>query len=743
MVRNWQTRARAVLAVFTVGFAIVVYFAIGSREEARTPDPGERRDPAALIETSGAIVTQAKGSKQDFRIEAQRQLTYEGGAMKLEAVKVTVQERAGRDFEVTGRQAEVAQDQARIAFEGDVRLAASDGFTARTEQATYDNGGSLLTIPGPLEFARGRLTGTGRGGSYDRARDVMRLDRDAVVRFGPDSNGGGAIDIRSTTATLARREGYLRFEENVRIERPNQVIEASLAVAYFGADDSRIDMIELRDGARVTGGGPEPGVLQGMTARDIDLIYAEDGQTLSQMVLTGNGAVDVAGANGGAGRRIAAESLHVTFTSDGATMDGLTARDQVQLDFAGGGQQMARRITANAMDGVGQGQGITTVRLSENVEFRESKPAARGVPAVERIARSRVLELVVQPGLGAVTQAHFSGDFTFREHRLEAAAPDAVYQIEKEAVALRAPVAGSGRPSVNDDGTAIEAARIDLTLQGRELVADGDVRTVSQPSSGASGDAAAGREEARRPAMLKEDAPVYVTARHLEYQGQARNAVYTGEARLWQGRTAIQAGRLVLDQESGNFTATGAARSTLLFEQKTPDGSGTETFASVASADELVYDDGLRRATYSAAVPPTKEALPVLAHVSGPQGDLRAEKIELYLDRSGAGLDRVEAYGKVTLQVDAPPAASGGAPPEAAGGKPPRSRLVTGQRMTYFAEAGRYLMSGTPVSILEECRETLGKSLTFFRSADTISVDGNEEIRTQSKAGGNCPEPQK
>jgi hypothetical protein len=129
--------------------------------------------------------------------------------------------------------------------------------------------------------------------------------------------------------------------------------------------------------------------------------------------------------------------------------------------------------------------------------------------------------------------------------------------------------------------------------------------------------------------------------------------------------------------------------------------------------------------------------------VSGPQGDLRAEKIELYLDRSGAGLDRVEAYGKVTLQVDAPPAASGGAPPVAAGAKPPRSRLVTGQRMTYFAEAGRYLMSGTPVSILEECRETLGKSLTFFRSADTISVDGNEEIRTQSKAGGNCPEPQK
>ncbi len=38
------------------------------------------------------------------------------------------------------------------------------------------------------------------------------------------------------------------------------------------------------------------------------------------------------------------------------------------------------------------------------------------------------------------------------------------------------------------------------------------------------------------------------------------------------------------------------------------------------------------------------------------------------------------------------------------------------------------------VQILEElpgeCRETQGKSLTFFRSSETVSVDGNEEVRT-------------
>ena len=35
--------------------------------------------------------------------------------------------------------------------------------------------------------------------------------------------------------------------------------------------------------------------------------------------------------------------------------------------------------------------------------------------------------------------------------------------------------------------------------------------------------------------------------------------------------------------------------------------------------------------------------------MNGPEGDLRADKIELFLDQAGDKLDRVEAYGAVTL----------------------------------------------------------------------------------------------
>jgi lipopolysaccharide export system protein LptA len=69
------------------------------------------------------------------------------------------------------------------------------------------------------------------------------------------------------------------------------------------------------------------------------------------------------------------------------------------------------------------------------------------------------------------------------------------------------------------------------------------------------------------------------------------------------------------------------------------------------------------------------------------------------------------------------------------------ARSVTGDRLTYFSGEERYVMAGAPVRITEECRETTGKILTFFRSSDRILVDGNEQIRTQTKSGSECQGP--
>jgi hypothetical protein len=82
--------------------------------DGRTSETGSvseptRIDPKAIIESSGNVVQQVRGARQDFLIEAERQLTYEGGSTKLLGVKITVRNRGGRDYVVSGREAQAGR----------------------------------------------------------------------------------------------------------------------------------------------------------------------------------------------------------------------------------------------------------------------------------------------------------------------------------------------------------------------------------------------------------------------------------------------------------------------------------------------------------------------------------------------------------------------------------------------------------------------------------------------------------
>ena len=64
---------------------------------------------------------------------------------------------------------------------------------------------------------------------------------------------------------------------------------------------------------------------------------------------------------------------------------------------------------------------------------------------------------------------------------------------------------------------------------------------------------------------------------------------------------------------------------------------------------------------------------------------------------------------------------------------------MSGATLVYHDADGRYEMAGEPVRIVEEleeeCRETTGRTLTFFITGDELSVDGQAEVRTQTESG--------
>jgi lipopolysaccharide export system protein LptA len=495
----------------------------------------------------------------------------------------------------------------------------------------------------------------------------------------------------------------------MRLAREGQVAQADNAMTYLAPDEDRVQMIELRGNSRVTKPSRQPGDLEVMSARDMNLHYAEDGRTLQRATLVGDAVVQLAGQPGQPGRRLGAVWMEVIFGEDGQSVTSLAARDAVELTLPAEGAAPGRRIRAVSLEASGPpGQGITTARFLDDVRFRESRPATPTAAAMDREVRARSLDAVVKPGFGALEGAVFGGGVRFFDGPLSAGAPDATYDVAKGTMQLVAGESGAGA-RVEDERATIEARTIDITLDGRSFVADGDVRSVLKASGGPSQGATV-----RRPGMLKSDQTVNVAAKHLAYDASAKQATYTGDARLWQGETAVHAASIMLDDAAGNLHAKGTVRSTWRLEDTDPKTKTAEKKTTVATGEELLYEDEARRATFTTA-----------ARMNGPEGDLRADKIELFLDETGDRLDRVEAYGSVTLVSE--------------------HRTSTGVRLSYFAPDARYVMGGTPVRILEqlptECRETLGRTLTFFRATDSISVDGNEERRTQTTSGGKCPEP--
>jgi LPS export ABC transporter protein LptC len=700
---RWQKRARWGLAAFGIVFAIVVYAAIGQRPTA-TPAPAPARlDPKAVLESIQAVFQQSEAARQDYVIEAERQLTYEGGATKFINVTIKVKQREGRDFVVSGREAQAGENQKDLQINGDVKLAASDGFVARTDHATFNQDDATVRVAGAVSFEKGRMTGSGVGMTYNQMTDVLTLANQARVVI-TDEKGKAVNEFSSGSATLARLENYLALEGDVHALRGDQVLDADRGRALLSEDDEHITFIELRGDSQVAGGS----AFESMTARDIDLDYTDDGATLERAQLTGNGVIKMAGGEDGPGRQFAGDLLELTFAPD-ASLTRASGRGNVRVDLPATAGTAARSVRAQAFEASGTaGKDLDAARFDNEVEYREV--AADSRPA--RVARSNGLRIALAGD--EVTSATFNGSVKFEDQGLRASGALGDYDPAKGTLRLSGTDAG-GAPRVADAQIEIEGEAIDVTLQGRRMAARGNVRTILR----------AGSAKNRLPGLLQQGQPANVNANALEYDGDAGKATYTGAAALWQGETAIRGNTISLDQTRGDLVATGAARSTVALD----------TGTSVGSANEIRYSDAMRTIAYISPPPaptpvkpiaptPVSPVAPAAARLSGSQGDVTAGRIELVLAKAGSQLDRLEAYTAVNIRVD--------------------TRVGTGDRLTYFAEDGRYVITGiatVPVKIVEECRQTTGRTVTFFKSTERIIVDGNEEVRTQSQRGGPCPAP--
>jgi LPS export ABC transporter protein LptC len=695
---RWQRRARLFIGLFGVAFAIVVAFAFKPRTPPASSAHVVQTDPGTIVQSTGGKVQRVRLSKEEVLIEYDRQLTYSDNTSKLLGVKITTTEKGGRTFTLTGKEGQAGKDESSFKIDGDVRLVASDGLAVHAEHATYNESDGMVRAPGPVDFSRGRFTGTGIGMTYDKPKDALAILEQAVVHINPDDKGTGAADISSGAATFARQEKTIRFERGMHVRRPAQTIDADEGSAFLSADEKRIETVELRGNARINANDPSPGSLQALTGQTMNLKYGDDGQTLRQALIVGNADAELGGETGKAGRQIVANTLDITLAPDGTTPVALTGRQAVRLTIPPEAEASGRTISSDNLTAKGQpGRGLTRAQFSGNVDYREQSGTTG------RAAKSAALDVGLKPGMSDVDDARFTGNVTFEEGLMAATAAAARYDVGKGTLELN----GTDRqpPHMLNERLAVDASHITVTLAGPKIKASGNVKSVLQPPK--KGQKAG---DTKVPSMLKSDQPVNVIGDDLDYDGVASKATYTGKALLWQADTSVKGGAITIDDKTGDLSATGPVTTTALLEQLDKDKK-KERVRSVATAQAFKYEEAHRVAAYTGD-----------AHLSGPQGDITADRIDLYLKSTGDEVDRAEAFagesGTVAIRE--------------------QNRKTVGTHLTYTSADDRYVIVGKPATNTDACgNETSGATLTFVKATDTITVDGNG-FRTQTKGTGAC-----
>jgi LPS export ABC transporter protein LptC len=693
----WQRRTRFALLVGAVAVAIAVAAAFKRRPAADVPAPLTTADPKAVVESEGGWKSRFNRAHEEVRINYKTLSTYPDNSAKLSDVKVTTIRAGGRTFVITGNEADL-KGETDISIHGDVRIVASDGMEIRTEHATYTDADAVIRAPGPVEFTRGRLTGSGLGATYAKNDDELTIGERAVVHMKPTADGTGAANFSAGTVEFSRNQHIVRLNGGMTVTRGRQTLEAESGVAHLSEDEQRLEALELRNKSRVTTEAAATGGLRGMRARDIDVKYGADGETLESAVLDGKAEVDVAGERDQASRTIAANHLEIALSADGSTPKSVIGNDAVQLTIPADRTVPGRTIDAQKLEGRGEeGRGLTTARFTGDVRFRERQKD------LDRQVRSAVLTVMVKAGLSQIEDALFEQNVRFEDGELTATAAQVRYVLGAGTLALTGSEPANPVPRMENSRISVGASNIDVTLDGPIVVASKSVRSALKPAAGKPAKA----DGSGRVSMFKQDQLVAATADQLRYDGGKSSAVYTGNAQLWQGDTSIKGSTITNDQESGDLSAAGPVVTAITLEQEAKDKT-REKVHSTGTSKDFAYEESSRRATYTGD-----------AHMNGPQGDMTAAKIELYLKQSGDELDRAEAYDSVTLRD--------------------QNRETKGARMTYFSADERYVVTGAPVTITDECaRVTTGRTATFNKTTDTVIVDGNQ-TRTATRGGANCP----
>lgn len=600
---NWQRAARWIVAGIGVGCAVAIFFYTRNRPAPPAPPASLTKiDPTSALEGGAGKTIRLREGRSPITLTFEATRQYDDGRSRFETVLIEGLEgsrfavRAGL-LEIAG-QAAGTERPSRFNLSNSVVLTTDDGFELKSETGIWDDATNQLTMPGPVTFKKGRLSGTSVGAVYDHQLDAFTLLDQATAHVEPDASGGSSADATATRMILVRGQKTLQLEENATIVGDIQTLTSKTATLAFTEDEHAIKYLELRGSARAT---PKPGGPPDrpeMSADNITMSFYEDGMTLQHAALTGQAVLNLSGEGA---RSVRASWIDLFTAKDGRTLTRLQAKDRVVVTLAPTSTTPGRTITSTVLSASGdEKQGLTSARFEGNPRFEETPASGgRGAGAPQagdsRAGTATTLVLKLGGRIDAIERAEFQQHAKFQSGDMTGEADVAQYEEASGLLHLLPNAREPRRLSrVTTPDMSVDGATIDVDTNSDDLKAQGSVTTRVTRAPGSGGDS--------RGALFGGDEPIIGGADTLRFVNSTGTAFYTGtgraQAQLIQGQSKVVADRIEFTNTTQNLAASGNVDSIWLLEQ-TPSATGEAALKRYrVRAETLQYDETARTAVY-------------------------------------------------------------------------------------------------------------------------------------------------
>ena len=773
---RWSAAVAITLAVVTAG--VYLRHRWVAHIERRNAPP-----PAAVNverESNGLTFSKVDGNRTIFTVEASKSTDFKDKAASLlQAVKITIFGKSGERHDVIHTEScQYSKKDGGIECSGEVEMelqSAADAERAaknlrqaaqtvhvKTKGIAFDRGSGIAKTNERVQFEFPGGSGSALGTEYNTEEGTLQLLRAVQISFrqipGDSSKRGakkglvsqevlvrgerlefgrdnrtlhlaGPASAQTEGELLTAGEFTLLLDEGFHPEnfhasgKPQLKLggQGQASATTMSADEMTAEIATEDWLKNVTATGAVRAMeTDGEESRDLSAEYAAvelwpHSNQPKEVMLRGKVLLKTASMKAGENRTMRTEAMKIAFREGKGTQGSKpqTAEtlkpgsvEWLQLDPRGGvASQTNLQATRLKMgfDALGKAN-----ELMANGDVQTERALA-GHAAQNATAQNGTAQLVAG---GGWSQMDLLGDVSLKEGERNAHAEHATFRRVEQTAML------TGKAIVRDATTETRAPTITFAQATGEIRAQGGVRSTDFSPKGS--------------AIQLAPVPANISADTMQGNAKTGRALYSGNARVWQGESVLEADSIELLKESKVMNADGNVRGVFpqaAVQAKTQGGivkaSARKQSLWYVKAGMLSYRDAESRAHLEKNVV-----------AQSAEQKMHAPVVDLYFVRSGdSGTNNFAAKG------------SGSATNAVAGGKQISRAVGTGgvtveeegrkavaERGEYTAADGKFIMSGGNPTIYDGAEgTTTGRQLTFFLADDTIIVDSENGSRVLTK----------